>query len=333
MKKKYYGIGIAVFIALLVGYHFLAASQAESQIDEALQEQSEQNPRFSVQYSAVEVAPFTATLVLRNLTVVLGDHIERAQKLQLDMSYFDFLNVYFGGLPYGLENLTSAEILFVKPTYVNQDGLEEIKADSLRLRYSGNAMDGLQSAINGTPFGHRHSIEASSSELVISVPQTTLTRVTASKFRYSGSVDARTSNFWLNGNHQFGMDSLVWTPSASFQNSYSFFIKGFGYPTDAIPFQSAQLHVKPTSDINQLRMESTVKSDLALFSGSGHVALKEPFGSSQFVNTRLSLTQLSDSLKNVIGNIERLFNITLPKENDSISIRLGGTISNPEITE
>ncbi|MDZ7681486.1 MAG: hypothetical protein U5J63_07140 [Fodinibius sp.] len=104
MKKKYYGIGIAVVVAMVIGYHFLAASQAESQIDKALQQQSEKHQSFSVQYSAVEVAPFTATVVLRNLTVVLDNHIERAQKLQVDMSYLDFLNVYFGGLPYGLQN-------------------------------------------------------------------------------------------------------------------------------------------------------------------------------------------------------------------------------------
>ncbi|MDZ7681485.1 MAG: hypothetical protein U5J63_07135 [Fodinibius sp.] len=67
--------------------------------------------------------------------------------------------------------ITAADILFVKPTYVNRSGLEEIKADSLHLSYSGNAMDGLQSAINGTRFGHRHSIEANSKVLTISVPE------------------------------------------------------------------------------------------------------------------------------------------------------------------
>jgi hypothetical protein len=331
MKKKYYGIGITVFIALLVGYHFLAASQAESQIDEALQEQSEQNPGFSVQYSTVEVAPFAATIVLRNLTVVLGDHIERAQKLRLDMSYFDFLNVYFGGLPYGLENLTAADVLFVKPTYVNQSGLQEIKADSLQLQYSGNAMDGLQSAVNGTSFAHAHSIQANSSGLIISVPQSTINKVTAGEFRYSGTVEAQTPNFWLNGNHQFGMDSLNWTPSESFQKSYSFFIKGFGYPTNAIPFRSAQLHVKPTTNVERLRIESTVRSELALLSGSGHIALRQPFGTSRLEDTKLSLTQLSDSLKNVIGNIERLFSISLPTSNEGISLQLNGTLSNPTI--
>ena len=175
MKRKYYLIGFVVLIGLIIGYHFLAASQAEEQIDKAIQQQSEKNKTISVQYSSIDVAPFAATVSIRDLTVILGDHIERAQHVQLDMNYLDFLNIYFGGLPYGLEHLTRADIQFIKPSYVNKSGLQELKLDTLSITYTGNALDGLQSSVNGTEFSSDHTIEAQSSNLTISLPKTTTT--------------------------------------------------------------------------------------------------------------------------------------------------------------
>ncbi len=331
MKKRYYLIGLAVFVTLIVGYHFLAASQAEEQIDKAIQEQSEKSKGISVQYSSIEVSPFSATVSIRDLTLILGNHIERAQHLQLDMSYLDFLNIYFGGLTYGLNNLTTANLTLLRPSYVNRSGLQELKADSLYLSYKGKALDGLLSAVNGTTFGHAHSIEARSSNLTISLPNTSLTKLVAEEFRYSGSIDAQKKHFWFNGTHQFGMDSLTWTPSESFQNSYSFFIKGFGYPTGAIPFRSAQLHVNPASQDDMIRIESTLNSELGLLSGSGFIEPKTPLGSSKLQKTKVSLTRLSGSLTNVLENIERLFSISLPKTDKGISIQIEGTLSNPSI--
>lgn len=333
MKRRYYLIGFAVFIGLLIGYHFLAASEAEEQIDKAIQEQSERNDGISVQYSSIEVSPFTAAVTIRDLTVILGDHIERAQRLQLNMSYLDFINIYFGGLDYGLEHLDRAELALLGPSYVNRSGLQEIKADSLHITYRGKALDGLHSAINGTVFGNSHSLEARSAELTISLPETPLKKLVAQQFRYSGTVEAQGKSFWRNGTHQFGMDSLVWTPSDSFQQSYSFFIKGFGYPTNAIPFQSAQLHFNPSSQNSMIRVESTLKSELALVSGSGFIKPAIPFGSSELHKSRVSLTQLSESLTNVLDNAERLFSVSLPRNGNGISIRIGGTLSSPTVVQ
>lgn len=333
MKRKYYLIGFAVFIALLIGYHFWAASQAEAQIDKAIQQQSEKSEALSVQYSGIEVSPFAATVSIRDLTVMLGHHIERTQHLELDMSYFDFLNIYFGGLRYGLKNLTQANVSLLSPSYVNRSGLQEIKSDSLHITYTGQALDGLLSAVNGTSFTHPHNIEARSSNLTVSLPKTTFTKLTTREFRYSGSIESQQQSFWRNGTHHFGMDSLTWTPSESFQKKYSFFIKGFGYPTDAIPFQSAQLHVNQVPQNNMLRIESTLKSELALLSGAGFIALEKPLGNSDLVKTKISLTKLSEPLQNVITNIERLFSISLPKSSDGITVQIDGTLSNPRLAK
>jgi hypothetical protein len=277
------------------------------------------------------VAPFSGSVSIRDLTLILGNHIERAQHLQLHLSYLDFLNIYIGGLEYGLNNIRQAKITAFNPSYVNRVGLEEIKLDELTVLYHGNALDGLTSAVNGTAFSSAQSIEANSSGMIIQLPQTTLSKVQAKQFKYLGSVSAGKQNFWTQGNHQFKMDSLTWTPSEDFQTTYHFFIKGFGYESDGIPFQSAQLQTKPTQN-GLLQIESAVNSDLALFSSSGFVKLQNRLGSSELQDMEISVTKYSDTFQNVLQNIERLLSISLPKTEDGITIQLKGTLSNPSIS-
>ncbi|NGP89798.1 hypothetical protein [Fodinibius halophilus] len=331
MKKKYYFIGVAFFIVLLIGYHFFAASQAEQMIDEAIQKETQKNDAISVQYSAIQVAPFAADVTINDLTIILDNHIERANKLSFDIGYIDFLNIYVGGISYGLDHLQNLQVAAIRPTYVNKKGLEEIKADTLKISYHGNALDGLRSAINGTPFASSQTIEAQSSGLTFSIPQTTFSTVRAHHFQYSGTIAEEQANFWTEGSHQFQLDSLVWTPSTNFQNSYSFFIKGFGYPTDAIPFKSAQLHSKPTHKADGLHIEGSVRSELALFSTTGFIQLRTPLEQSKIEGMKISASEFSNSFSNVLTNIERLLSFSIPKENGSISLQLEGPISNPSI--
>lgn len=330
-KTKYYFIGIAAFIVLIIGYHFYAASQAEQQIDKAIQEQVSGSDSISVQYSSIDVAPFGGSVSMQDLMLIFGDHIERATNLQLNISYFDFLNIYFRGIRSGLGGIERASIQFINPSYANTEGLEEIKIDTLTIDYTGNVLDGLLSAINGTAFNNTHTIEAYGSNLTVSLPKTTLTRLETGELRYSGAVSKGEKNFWLDGSHQFQMDSLVWTPSESFQNKYSFFIKGFGYAVDNIPFQSAKLATIPTPQTGRLKIESTIQSDLALVSGSGFIQLKDEFISSELHDMNLSITDFSDSFNQVLQNIERLLSISLPRTGNGITLQLEGTLSNPRI--
>lgn len=332
-KKKYYLLGFILLLIAIFGYHFFAASQAEQQIGEAIQEQSETNDSLSVQYSQIDVAPFSATVSIQDLTVIFGDHIERAQHLQLDMSYLDFLNIYIRGLDYGLEQLDQAVVTAIQPSYVNRSGREEVKLDTLNIQYTGNALDGLQSAVNGTSFGRSQTIEAQSSGLRISLPQSTLSRISADQFRYSGSISEGAQSFWKNGNHQFAMDSLMWTPSQSFQNTYSFFIKGFGYESDQIPVESLQLHSENTSQSlsDMLKIESSIRSELALVTASGFIRLQNPLGRSNYHDMTVRISDFSNSFSNVLNNIQRLLSIELPQTDGSITLQVEGTLSNPSL--
>lgn len=331
-KKKYYIIGIILLVGAVIGYHYLAAWQAEQQIGKGISEQVKKRKGLSVRYSSLDIAPFAGTVSFRDLTVMLGDHIERAKEVELDIGYLDFLNIYLGGLQYGLDHLNQAKITSLGPSYLNKEDLEEIKFDTLEIIYSGNALDGLRSAVNGTPFHHSQKVEARSAGLTLSLPQTPLHKVKAQTFSYTGRIKPNESYFWTQGTHRFSMDSLQWTPAKSFQNTYSFFIKGFGYPTDAIPFSHARLRSEPASQANTLKVTASVRSELALFSGSGFLQLRTPLETSRFRGAQLSLTDFSQSFSNILQNIEQLFSINLPRQNESIRLQLKGTLSKPAIS-
>lgn len=333
-NKKYYLIGALVLAVAIIGYHFFAASQAEQQINEAIQKQTGKTNTISVQYSEIDVSPFSADITISDLNIFLGNHIERAQQIKLDLGYPDFLNIYFGGVEYGLEHLDEAIITAVSPSYTNKAQFQEIKFDSLTISYQGNAFDGIQSAVNGTPFRVNQSIEIQGSNITFSVPQTLLSKVRAQNLHYSGTISKARTNFWKEGRHNIRLDSLLWTPSVSFQNKYSFFIKGFGYPTDAIPFQSADLQANSASEAKDtLEIESTVKSELALLTGRGNVILKQPLQDSEFQNMTISLSNFSERFGNVLSNLEQLLSISLPKSKDGITIQLQGSIDNPRISK
>ncbi len=331
---KYYLIGALVFVIAIIGYHYLAASQAEQQIDKAIQEQTGQTDAISVQYSQIDITPFSADITINDLNIIFGNHIERAQQFKLDLSYLDFLNIYFGGAEYSLRHLDNAVISVISPSYTNKEKRQEIKSDSLTITYQGNALDGIQSAVNGTPFEADQSIEIKGRNITFSLPQNLLSKVRAHKLNYSGVISKAHTSFWKEGTHHIRLDSLLWTPSESFQNKYSFFIKGFGYPTDAIPLQSAKLRTKPISQGNDtLEIESSVKSELALLTGQGNIIIKQPLQNSEFNDMNIALSDFSERFSTVLNNIEKLLSISLPKSKDGITIQLQGSVDNPRIAK
>src|SRR5699024_8928133 len=139
-------------------------------------------------------------------------------------SYIDFLNIYFGGPAYGLDNLNRAKLILLKPSYLNQQNLREVKMDSLHIAYKGNVLDAVVAVINEVPFSSDHSVNARSPKISIRFPQTIVSGIAAKNFRYSGKVREGKNEYWKDGVHDISADSLTWTPSEAFQNTYRFFI-------------------------------------------------------------------------------------------------------------
>lgn len=332
MKKKYFLIGFIVLFVALFGYHLYAASEAERQIDKTIQEQTAALAPISVQYSAIDIAPFSGNISFADLTVIVHDHIQRAQKLSIDVGYIDFLNFYFGGPQYGLENINKALLTLHEPSYLGKKTLSEIKMDTLHIVYKGNLLDGLLALINNTAFASPQSVQAKSSALTVRLPETLFSKATAENVRYSGSVSADKNSFWKDGTHHFTTDSLFWSPSQTFQNKYQFFIRGFGYPVNNIPFQSLMVQFEPISAQDTLRLQAKLQSELALLSVDGFVDLNKPTETSEWENTEIRISDLSLPFKRVLQNVEQLLSISLPHDSTGISLQVYGTLGDPRVS-
>lgn len=316
---------------IVIGYHLYAAGQAEKQITRLIEEQTAELRSASIKHSGVEVMPFTGKIIIRDVTVILDDHIERANQLTVDLSYFDVLKFYLRGTEWALEHLYQAEALLLNPSYVNKSNLQQVSSDSLHIHFEGQALDGIRAAIADTIFSKQQTIHAEGSGLRFHFPETLITGLQVQKFNYNGSVAAGDKHFWKEGRHEVTMDSLRWKPLEDFQNKYGFFIKGFGYATDAIPFQSAHIQTTPQPQSGNLQVISRVKSELALISADGTVDLQQPFGTSQLENATLSISDFSPSFSRVLENVEQLLSISFPRNEEGITIRIDGTVSEPTI--
>lgn len=331
-KTTYYLAGLLVAAAIIIGYHFYAAGQAEKQIIQLIEEQTKGNRSISVKHSSIEVTPFTGKIIIRDLTIILDNHIERARRLTVDLSYLNALKFYLRGTEYALKHLNRAEALLLNPSYVNRSTLQQVSSDSLHIHFEGEALDGIRAAVADTVFSERQTIRAEGSQLRLQFPNMLVSGLQVKDFHYSGTVAAGKRFFWKEGGHEVTMDSLWWKPFEDFQNRYGFFIKGFGYDTDAIPFQSARFQSTPQPQSGMLHVQTRLKSELALISVDGSVDLQQPLGSSALKNTTLSITDFSDSFSRVLENVEQLLSISLPRSEDGITIRIEGTLSEPVIS-
>lgn len=332
--KKYYLIGIAILLAGLFAYHFIAENRAEQQIHEAIQETiNKPDARWSVQYSSINITAFTGDIVFSDITLLQDKTIQRSRHILVDLSYWDVLKIYVGGLQFGLKQLDEAKISLSAPVWIDRNSLSEIKFGSLNIFYEGNAWDLLLNLNNGSPFKQAHTITAQSPEFVLALPGTTFSQLEAANFTYTGTVESGKRELLPGASHKVQLDSLTWTPSEEFQKTYSFFIKGFGYATDAIPFDAAHLNAAPNSETGLLQIDARLESELARLSACGYLKLDEPLGNSQWHETQLTLTEFSEAFSNVLTNIERLLPVNLPKEAGGIKLQLAGTLSNTSIQQ
>ncbi len=332
-KLLYSLIGIGVLILAIIGYHFYAANQAEQQIEMLIEQQTDTANAPVVEYSSIKVTPFSGKVIMRDLTIVMNQHIERADKLTIDLSYIDALKFYTGGTEYALENIYSAEAELVNPSYLNQSKQHRVSAEQLQLFFEGQALDAIRTAVVDTVYSVSQHFRAVGSKLQMEFPKTLVTGLKADTFRYQGSIEPNDIDYWKQGVHEVTMDSLTWTPLESFQENYNFVIKGFGYAPNAIPFKSASLTSRPDSTSNRLYIHSELKAELAHLTAKGYLDSRQPFTQSQLEETDITVDNFSASFERVLQNAEKLFSISLNQKNGSITFDIKGTIDDPTISK
>ncbi|NGP78033.1 hypothetical protein G3570_15395 [Balneolaceae bacterium YR4-1] len=329
--KKYYAITILIVLAALFAYHFYAADKAEQNIDTSIQEiTSELNPPLSVSYSSVEVGPFSGDVHFTDLNIIRNQDIRRAQSVLFDFSYFDFLKISLFGAEYGLKRIESANINFNRLSITNRANLTEFKLNSLNAGYQGELWKLLRIGFHDSTASSEHTLIAEGSNFTISLPG------------FIGIINTDTLNISSvlknkSGNESFSatasLKKLSWNPTDSFKNQYRFFIQGFGYEPDSIPFQKAKLDFDyksktPILSINEMSLQSE------LFTGilTGKLNINsDTLSATSFDSASLRFSDLAPPLQNVLSNAEKLFGIKIPMADSTISMGISGTFLKPTI--
>ncbi|GAA5523376.1 hypothetical protein LQ318_16380 [Aliifodinibius salicampi] len=332
-KLLYSLIGFGVLILAIIGYHFYAANQAEQQIEMLIEQQTDTANAPVVEYSSLKVTPFSGKVIMRDLTIVMNQHIERADKLTIDLSYIDALKFYTGGTEYALENIYSGKANLINPSYLNQSKQHRVSAEQLQLFFEGQALDAIRTAVLDTAYSVSQHFRAEGTKLQMEFPNTLVSGLKANTFQYQGSIESNNVDYWRQGVHEVTMDSLTWTPLASFQENYNFFIKGFGYAPDAIPFKSASFTSKPDSASNRLYIHSELKAELAQVTAKGYLDPQQSLAQSQLEEASITIDNFSDSFERVLQNAQKLFSFSLNQRNGAIVFDIRGTMDDPNVSK
>lgn len=332
MKKKYYLTGAFILAISIIAYHFYAAGQAEEQITEAIRKQTEQPASsLSVTYSSVDVSPFNGDIHFADLSVVDSSAMLRSRSIRLDMGYSDFLNIYLWGLRYGLEQLTAAQLNVKQPSYVDRSSFVEIKFNSIDIAFQGDAWDALVSLIHSTPSATSHSFEVNGDSLSYHVPNALPGTFKAGTFTSGHSFPAGSKAWWRQGEHRLRLDEILWTPPASFQKQYGFFIRGFGYETDRIPADSLLLLYEApatgpalvSADLFTNLFDAQVRSQLFINPGS--------FMESRLKEGSVTIRNTSEEFDMFTRNLEQLMGLKLTNPSGQV-LRFSGPLNTPRFS-
>lgn len=329
--KKYYAIGLFFLIIGLFAYHFYAAKNAEKKLDKSIKEivAGEQHG-ISVSYSSINVSPFSGDILFTDLNIIRNQDIRRAQSVRFDLHYLDFLNFSLFGPEYGLRRIDYGKLELKYLSLTKRESLTEFKTDSLAVIYRGNLWELLTLGITDSPAASAHRIDGSGTSFTLSRPE------------YFGVIKADTLYFDLHIEHNSGgrsitgntsLSAITWTPTESFQEKYGFFLQGFGYQTQAIPFRRAttEYSYKPVSNALTIP-EMKLYSELFTGSLAGDIEIeRDSFSKSGITNLLIQFGDLSPKMQNFLSNAEKLFGVRIPMKDNKLSIGITGTIGDPEI--
>lgn len=330
--KKFIFITLLVLLIGLFAFHFIAANQAESTIDKTIQEQVEASPAsLSVQYSSIDISPFSGDIQFNDITIVEGNDIERTRKMNIDLRYLDFLNIYLGGVEYGLKNINSADIILSRTSYLNRQSLQEYSIDTLSIQYSGNMWDAVQSIFTKQATAFNHTVNMSGANGRYTKPNSSVGTFMADSAFSRFEIPEGSTQWRKDGNHRFTFKKIDWKPPVSFQNKYGFFIQGFGYKIDAVPIREFGASYQMVSD--SLIMVSEGKASTELFTANfeGSISADSVWADAEYDPLNVSLVDFSTDFANFLTNLEQLLGIELPGSTNGkeIQFQLVGPVEQP----
>ncbi|MDX1617384.1 MAG: hypothetical protein R3224_01260 [Balneolaceae bacterium] len=335
--KKWFSYGFLALVGLaaaLFAYHFYAAADAGQKLDESIQQVSQEaNLNLTINYSSIEVSPFSGDVVFSDVNIIRDQDIQRAKTARFDLAYSEFVNITLWGTEYGLREIEQGILQLSDLSYTNRSSLIEVKLDSLHIDYRGNLWNLIVLGITRASAVTGHHIDAIGTRFSFSQPSSDIGAIRADTLtwrthfgRPAEPPDSLYSTAALSG--------ITWTPPKAFQDKYSFFIQGFGYRPDTIPMEraTARYRLHPSGDslsIDRL----TLYTDLFNTTAKGMIAVDgQSPGQSRLNNLVIRLEELSPRFRNFLGQLKKLTGLPLPHTDDSIVLSLDGSVDRPRIT-
>lgn len=333
MKKIIAIAAAALILAALYFFHFEAASQAELEVDRALRGMvSPSEPSAGMQFSGVEIAPFAGTLTLYDVNLFTERHLYRGGTLRFEIGYLNFLRLYFGDPSDLLDNRITAGSRLEEVSWMDRYRLREVSFDTLRLRYSGNPRALLHHMLLDSALAAGQSLDAEGRGFAYTDPMLAWGSLRADTLRLRQSLPAADPGGESPRMSEVEMKRLTWQTPAWFRDKFGFFIRGFEYPAEAIPLERLRATLEYHRGQRLLRFRNTrLETEHFRMGLRGEMRLADPPGNSPLDSLSVSLSSYSQRFRNVLTGLNRLFELGLPAEGDSLSLPLGGTLDSPAL--
>ncbi|MDX1636999.1 MAG: hypothetical protein R3281_03445 [Balneolaceae bacterium] len=331
-KKTFIVTGLLLVLAAgILAYHFYAAASAEETLDNTIRELSGRaDTTLSINYSGIEVSPFSGDIRISDITVIRSQNIQRASRADLDLGYADFLNFMIWGAEAGLKRVTSGKLIIGDLSYTNRSSFTEVKLDSLSVDYSGNLWNLIVLGVTGGNAQIEHTFRAVGNRFRYYQPESTAGAVTADSLHLNllfGSHGS-TSSF----TNRVRLRHITWNPPENIQEKYRFFIQGFGYETDAIPFRELLADVEYGSGTGIVNLsEIKITSELFTIALEGELLLHaNELSRSELRNTSVRLYEMSSRFQNVLQQIGKLTGLKFPEAGEQMQVRVKGPLTAPD---
>lgn len=332
-KLIYIVAGLLLLGIGLFAYHFYAADRAEQTINETIQGIASNSPnKMTINYTSVEVSPFSGDILFSDVNIIRDTDLQRAATALFDLTYWDFLNFTIWGAESGLKQVHNGILEIKNFSYTNRSNYVELKIDSLYVDYSGNLWNLIVLGATQRPAEIQHHIRASGKQFRYFQPEAGIGSISSDSLQieaHFGKSSSQSDSLY----NSFEIKNITWGPPPSIQKKYEFFIQGFGYQTDSIPFQRAGVRFRHDQVENRVRFkELALNSELFAVSSQGNI-LVDPlqFSHSQLHDFSIRIHQMSPRFQNFLQQTQKLLGFKIPGSAEQIQLKLKGTLDEPQV--
>ncbi|MFH5833261.1 hypothetical protein [Halalkalibaculum sp. DA384] len=336
MKKKliYLFSGVLLLVLGLLAYHFYAARNAEQTIDETIREiASKSTPKLTVDFSAIEVSPFSGDIHFSNINIIQDRNIQRATSARFNLAYTDFLKFMVWGTESGLKQVEHGVLELADISYTDRETFLEVKMDSLTIDYSGNLWNLILQALTNRPAQLQHNIKAQGRQFSFHQPEEGIGSVQADSL-FADAYFGKPGNETDSLQNRIELSGITWSPVPPFREKYQFFIRGFGFQPEAIPLAGASLTYQYTLEdhlffISEMRLDS----ELFTLTLNGHFLLDPAqFRQSTLRDATLRIHDTSPRFQTFLQQLQQITSLKLPDNGTDLQLRLNGPLAKPDIT-